>query len=245
MPMKKRTRRKGKKHIWLRVLMLILSVAFCIGAVFVFRGYTMYKKALRETPVAEMRATIQNSAHYTRLSELPDIYPKAVLAAEDHRFYQHGAIDIVSIIRAAWRDIASLSLKEGGSTITQQFAKNEYFTQERKLERKVAEIFMAYEIERVCSKDEILEMYINTIYYGAGHYSIYDAAEGYFECSPSELSDGQCVLLAGLPNAPSVYALTSNPDLAVQRQAQVLEKMVKYGYITADDAEKIKAGQVV
>ena len=132
-----------------------------------------------------------------------------------------------------------MSFVEGGSTITQQIAKNEYFTQEKKITRKIAEVFMAFEIEKNYNKDEILEMYINTLYFGNGYYNIKDAAKGYFEKDLDELTDGEWIMLAGIPNAPSVYAPNVNPDLAKQRQKQVIEKMIKYEYLTENEADKI------
>ena len=101
---------------------------------------------------------------------------------------------------------------EGGSTITQQLAKNLYFSQEKEMTRKVAEMFMAFDLERHYSKEEILELYVNTIYFGNGYYSVAEASEGYFGKAPSEMTEYESTLLAGIPNAPSVYALTANPD---------------------------------
>ena len=132
-----------------------------------------------------------------------------------------------------------MKLVEGGSTITQQLSKNIYFTQEKKLVRKIAEIFMAFEIEENCNKDEILELYVNTCYFGDGYYNVKEAANGYFEKEPKDMSAFESTLLAGLPNAPSIYAPTKNPELARQRQAQVVEKLVKYQYITQEQADNI------
>ena len=128
---------------------------------------------------------------------------------------------------------------EGGSTITQQLAKNLYFTQEKKVERKVAEVFMAVELEKEYSKKDILELYVNSIYFGNNYYCVKDASMGYFGKEPGKMTEYESTLLAGIPNAPSVYALTANPDLAAQRQRQVLEKMIKYKYLTSEEAEKI------
>lgn len=133
----------------------------------------------------------------------------------------------------------AMSFVEGGSTITQQIAKNQYYTQEKKLERKFAEIFTAIELEKYCSKQEIFELYVNTIYFGSGYYGIYDAAEGYYGKQPSELSDYEAVMLAGLPNAPSAYSLNVNPDLAYSRMETVLSSMVKCGVIEQEQAEDI------
>ena len=133
----------------------------------------------------------------------------------------------------------TFELREGGSSITQQVAKNVYFTQEKTALRKIAEVFMALEIEKNYDKDEILELYLNTSYFGDGYYTIKDACKGYFDKELMQMTDYEAILLAGIPNAPSVYAPTKNPDLAKQRQMQVMEKMIKYGYLTEKEAENI------
>ena len=199
----------------------------------------MYKEAIQEMPIQEKVEEIRQKENYTKLSELPQIYINAVISVEDHRFYEHPGIDIIAIGRAIINDIKAMSFVEGGSTITQQIAKNEYFTQEKKFTRKVAEVFVAFELEKQYTKNEILELYINTIYFGNGYYNIKDAAKGYFGKSITNLSDSECIMLAGIPNAPSVYAPTQNPELAKQRQKQVAEKMVKYGYLTEKEKEEI------
>ena len=127
----------------------------------------------------------------------------------------------------------------GGSTISQQLAKNLYFTQERSFIRKAAEMFMAFRLEQTYTKDEILELYVNSIYFGDGYYCVRDASEGYFGKEPGEMTDYESTLLAGIPNAPSVYSLTANPDLAEQRQQYVLQQMEKYGYLDAQEANAI------
>ena len=170
---------------------------------------------------------------------MPEFYLNAVIAVEDHRFYNHGAIDPIAIARAVWTNVKSFKLKEGGSTITQQLAKNIYFTQEKTALRKISEIFMAYEIERNCDKDEILELYLNTSYFGDGYYCVKAASNGYFDKDPIDMNKYESSLLAGIPNAPSVYAPTKNPDLATQRQKQVLDKMGKYKYITEEEKNEI------
>ena len=114
-----------------------------------------------------------------------------------------------------------------------------YFTQEKSFIRKVAEMFMAFRLERTYTKDEILELYVNSIYFGDGYYGIGDACEGYLNKAPIEMTDYECTLMAGIPNAPSVYSLTENPALAEQRQKYVVKQMVKYDYITEDQAQTI------
>ena len=224
---------------FLKIVLLVSLVIISIGLLAVGNGYNMYKEAIEEIPLDQKVEEIKSKENYVSLSELPQIYLNAVISIEDHRFYKHNGIDIIAIGRALINDIKAMSFVEGGSTITQQIAKNEYFTQEKKITRKIAEVFMAFEIEKNYNKDEILEMYINTLYFGNGYYNIKDAAKGYFEKDLDELTDGEWIMLAGIPNAPSVYAPNVNPDLAKQRQKQVIEKMIKYEYLTENEADKI------
>lgn len=222
-----------------KILLIIIFIIFVLIGYFTYQGYSMYTEAILKTPIEERVKQIKEDNNYTKIEELPEMYKNAVVAVEDHRFYEHGAIDIISIGRAIYTDIKEMRLVEGGSTITQQLAKNIYFTQEKRLVRKIAEIFMAFEIEENCNKDEILELYVNTNYFGDGYYNVKEATNGYFEKEPKDMNDYEATLLAGLPNAPSVYAPTKNPELARQRQAQVVEKLVKYEYITQEQANEI------
>ncbi|MBO5477409.1 MAG: transglycosylase domain-containing protein [Clostridia bacterium] len=213
----------------------------CLAVVspFINSGYNMYKEALENIPIDEMVAEIQSKEYYIELEDVPQIYLDAVIAVEDRRFFSHTGVDIISIGRAIVTDIQTMSLKEGGSTITQQLCKNIYFTQERKLERKVAEVFMAIELEKQLEKEEILELYINTSYFGSGCYTLREASLEYFEKEPMELNESQCILLAGVPNAPAIYAPNANLELSLQRQAQVIAKMIDCGYLTQEEADKI------
>ena len=189
------------------IICIILIILFAVGIV-TYKGYTIYKQALNEISVKDKVAEIQSQENYTKIEDLPEFYLNAVIAVEDHRFYDHGAIDIISIGRAVWTNIKSFELREGGSTITQQLAKNIYFTQEKTALRKIAEIFMAFEIEKNCDKDEILELYVNTSYFGDGYYCVKEAANGYFDKEPIDMTEYESSMLAGIPNAPSVYAPT-------------------------------------
>ncbi len=223
------------RNIIIVILVISISIVGYIG----FQGYDMYKKAIKETPISEKIEEIRSKENYTTLEEMPELYKKAVIAAEDHRFYEHGPIDIKSIGRAIVTNIKRNKLVEGGSTITQQLAKNTYFTQEKKFTRKVAEVFVAYKYEEECKKDEILELYLNTSYFGDGCYSVREASINYFDKEPIEMTEYECIMLAGIPNAPSVYAPTKNPELAAQRAKQVINKMVECEYLTREEADKI------
>lgn len=222
-----------------KVIIGIILLCLIVGIVVIGNGYMMYKNAIEETPLSTLVEEIKSKENYTEIEELPKIYIDAVIAVEDHRFYKHNGIDIIAIGRAIINDIKAMRFVEGGSTITQQLSKNIYFTQEKKITRKVAEVFMAIEIEKNYDKDEILELYLNTSYFGDGHYTVKEASRGYFDKEPNEMTDYEAIMLAGIPNAPSVYAPTKNPELAKQRQKQVMDKMIKHGYLTEEKAEKI------
>jgi len=230
---------KVLKRIMILIIILAILGIGIIAGIAINDGYNMYKVAIEEISLEDKINNIKSIENYTKLEELPKIYKDAVLAVEDHRFYKHGGVDIISIGRAVIKDIQAMSFVEGGSTITQQVAKNTYFTQEKKITRKIAEVFMAREIEKNYSKDEILEIYLNTSYFGDGYYTVKEASRGYFEKEPIQMTDYESIMLAGIPNAPSVYSPTKNAELSKQRQRQVANAMVRNGYITEKEANKI------
>ncbi len=236
--------KQGKRFIWKGVryffTLLFLLLLVC-GIWYGVKGYKMYQNAVTETPIIEQTAAIKQQEHYVSYEELPQIYIDAVISVEDHRFFSHSGVDGIAIARALWNDLRTFSFAEGGSTITQQLAKNQYFTQEKELERKVAEILTAKEWEKTCEKEEIFALYVNTIYFGSGYYGIYEAAQGYFHTTPEALTDYEAVMLAGLPNAPTAYALDAHANLAKQRMQQVLECMVSNEKLTQQEADEILA----
>lgn len=222
-----------------KFLIVIILIVLSILTLLIGQGYKMYKEAISTMPLSQKVESIKSQKDYTSLFEIPKIYTVAVISVEDHRFEKHHGIDVIAIARAAFNDIRTMSFVEGGSTITQQLAKNMYFTQEKKITRKIAEVFMSYEIEKNYSKDEILELYVNTIYYGNNYYNIKSASLGYFDKLPKDLNSSECTMLAGIPNAPSLYNPKVSPKLAKQRQKQVIQKMIKYGNLSKEDANKI------
>jgi membrane peptidoglycan carboxypeptidase len=228
------------KKIIGKLILLILTIILVMGLVLGGTGYIYYKEALKEIPLDEKVAGIREDENFCKYDELPKIYVNAVIAAEDKRFYMHKGIDPISLGRAIVNDIKAMSFVEGGSTITQQFAKNAYFTQKKQMIRKVSEAFMAIEIEKHYEKNEILELYLNTSYFGDGCYTVKEASIHYFGKDPMEMTDYEATLLAGVPNAPSVYAPTKNLDLAHKRQKQVLNKMIECGYLTDAEAQQIE-----
>lgn len=162
----------------------------------------MYQEALKEKSMEERIEEIRSKSGYVTIDKIPLQFKNAIISIEDHRYESHGAVDFISIGRAILRNISEFDLVEGGSTITQQFAKNTFFTQEKKFSRKMAEIFAAIDLEKKYSKDDIIEMYMNTIYFGDGYYGIGAASRGYFKKEPLELNLDELTLLAAIPNAP-------------------------------------------
>lgn len=224
-----------------RFLALVFLCILCAVGFVGYQGYERYQAALGTESLEDKTEAIRNNASYTELSNLPQIYQDAVVAVEDKRFYSHPGVDIISICRAIKNDIQAGKLIEGGSTITQQLAKNMYFDQERSITRKVAEGFMALKLEKTYSKEEILELYVNSIYFGNGYYSIAEASNGYYGKEPAQMNEYESTMLAGTPNAPSAYAPNVNPELAASRQMKVLQSMVKQEYITQEQADSIIA----
>lgn len=217
-------------------MLIILFAVICAGIV-AYLGWEMYAAAVAETPVEEKAEAIMAQADYTVYDDLPKVYVEAVIAAEDRRFRSHGGFDIVSTGRALWRNLSNHEIVEGGSTITQQLGRIMYFSQEKKYTRKVAEVLVARDLEKLYSKDKIFELYVNSIYFGSGYYNVKDAAKGYFGKLPKKMNDYECTMLAGIPNAPSVYSPDVNPELAEQRRKQVVACMVAAGYIEAGEIE--------
>ena len=217
---------------WIRrILVGMLLIIVCAGGFVAGKGYRMYQEALEEKSLVQIRKETVEDENFVSAEQLPDIYKKAVVSVEDKRFYDHFGVDPIAVGRAFFNDIKAGAYVEGGSTITQQLAKNQYFTQDKKIVRKVAEMFMAFKIESELDKDTIFELYVNSIFFGNGYYCVADASNGYFGKVPSEMNFDECTLLAGVPNAPTNYNPTASPELARQRQKQVIEKMKKAGYL--------------
>jgi penicillin-binding protein 1A len=170
-----------------------------------------------------------------KIGDVPPVLKEAILAAEDARFYQHGAIDFNGVLRSMFVDTLGRAARQGASTITMQLARNLYFSREKTLLRKFAEALLAYKIEHALTKDEILERYINQIYLGERAYGFAAAAQVYFGETLGELTLAQAATLAGLPKAPSAYSPRANPAAAARRRAYVLARMRSLGYIDAKE----------
>ncbi len=180
--------------------------------------------------------------------ELRNISPwviKSTLAAEDSSFYQHGGIRLLSIARASLENISSRGIRQGGSTITQQLARNLFLSQERKFDRKIKEIILAIRMEQIFTKDRIMEMYLNTIYFGHGAWGVDTAARTYFGKSASELNLPEAAMIAGLIAAPGRYSPLSNFENSKSRQWYVLDRLVTLGWISDDERKQAYNAEMV
>jgi len=178
--------------------------------------------------------------HYVKLQDIPVEMQNAIIAVEDSRFYSHYGFDLQGIMRATLVNLQYGEVTEGASTITQQLVKNLFLSHEQSIGRKAEELLLSLDMEANYSKDEILELYLNTIYYGSNYYGIGPAAQGYFDKKPKELKLPEAAMLAGTPNAPSLYSPYVDFMLAKKRQFVVIDAMVRNGYIDEATAESAK-----
>ena len=225
--------------VFRKILLILLILIIVILSIFCIIGFSTYSAKLKEKPLVNRIEEITSDEHFVKFGDMSADYRNAVIAVEDHRYYDHGPVDFIGIGRAIFNNIRYGELREGGSTITQQVAKNIFFSHEQTFTRKLGEIFAAFDLEKNYTKNEIFELYVNTAYFGDGYYGIYDASYGYYNKSPKDLNLDESSMLAGVPNAPSVYAPTVNLTLAKQRQQNVIKKMLEYGYITNEQALEI------
>ena len=188
---------------------------------------------------------IKNISHYVTSDKIPDFLIQAVVAVEDTRFYDHRGFDPVGIARAVLVNVEAGEIQEGASTITQQTVKNLFLTSDQTFTRKGEELILAMNMEKDFDKDKILEIYLNSIYFGSNYYGIYDAAKGYFGKEPAELTLAECAMLAGLPNAPSLYSPYVDFHLAKKRQLVVIDAMEKIGIISKTEAESARVAEII
>lgn len=254
-PKKKKRRIRVARLIWL-VILVILVIALGVTAGFVLSvardlpawnpgdmigNMTTFVYDSNNEPVVQLHG-VENRIP-VELDAVPEHLINAFLATEDRRFFSHHGVDLQAIARAALANFRSGSIEQGGSTITQQLAKNAFIDNpEKTLRRKVQEAILALQLERVYTKEEILGYYLNQIYFGHGAYGVQAAAQTYFGKDVSQLDLAESAMLAGLVKSPGTYSPLKEGNLpqAKARQAQVLDNMVKYGYITPEEAQKAK-----
>lgn len=191
--------------------------------------------------VSHFKESLESRVHrekFVPYDKIPDLLKKGIIATEDRRYYDHGAVDIIGVARAFITNSMAGETLEGGSTIAQQTVKNIFLSNDRTMTRKLEELALAVQLERNYSKEEILELYLNTIYFGHGAYGVGEASRVYFGKEPKALDLSQCAMLAGLPQAPSAYDPISHPQEGAKRMTTVLALMAQEGYITPEEAAK-------
>lgn len=221
-----------------RLIYILIALITITGFSFLIAGYDRYREVTKEMPLDFAVSQITSDPTYVGFEKMDRDYVNAVISIEDHRFFDRNGIDFVAIGRAFFVNLTSKEIKEGGSTITQQVAKNIYFSNKPSLSRKVAEIFLVNDLENEYSKEEIFAMYVNIIYFGDRYYGIKQASEGYFQKAPDDLSLYEATILAGLPQSPSRFQLSNGYELINKRQRLVLKSMVDNGYITQQQMDE-------
>lgn len=188
---------------------------------------------------------IRDIPNYVTLDNMPFLLLQAIVSVEDTRFYTHKGFDLIGIARATLVNVEAGEIQEGASTITQQTVKNLFLTNDQTFTRKAEELFMSMNMEKNFDKDKILEIYLNVIYFGSDFYGIYDAAQGYFGKEPAELTIAECAMLAGVPNAPSLYSPYVDFHMAKKRQLIVIDAMEKMGVISKKEAENARIEEII
>jgi len=256
--------KKQKKHrfFWFMIKLQIVLIAVVIIGIVVYKygGYADQLQAFRTEAVKLVRESDEKTfipsqtsviydkdgamisfikgekeADYVEYEDIPAEFISAMVSIEDKRFYQHDGIDFIAIIRSAKAIIESGSLSQGGSTITMQLARNIYLDSGKRWERKIKEMFIAAELEKLYSKNKIMEYYLNNIYFANGYYGIQAAANGYFSCELKELSLSQIAFLCAIPNSPSFYDPIVNYDNTIARRDRILTNMYQDGKITQSE----------
>ena len=217
------------KNVKFKLIKIIIALTIIIFFSFMLITSYIHKSVVADVEIESIINEIQSNSNYVQAKDINRTFLNAIVAIEDHRFYEHGAIDLITIARATLINIKNKEILEGGSTITQQLVKNVFLDMNQTFERKINEIFLAFELEKLYSKEEILELYVNVVYYGDGYTGIKAACNGYFNKQPKDLTEDEATLLAGLPQAPSLYALNNNYERALDRQQEVIEAYNRWG----------------
>lgn len=259
--MKRRNKRKRNK-VWKKRLLIALAIAGVLFFLSILTAFAYIAKVVKDLPDLEKAAQKVQLAQTTKIyayngtliaslhaeenrevvkySQISPDLRNAVIAIEDERFYDHQGVDLKAIIRALVVDITTGKKLEGGSTITQQYVKNIFLSDEKTFRRKIKEAILAYEIESLYTKEKILEKYLNTVYFGHGCYGVETASKVFFGKSAKKLRLEEAALLAGVIRAPQRYSPYDYPKKALERRNLVLNKMLELKYITAEEGKKAK-----
>ncbi len=270
--MSRKKKQKKKYHgFWIFVRIQIMLIMLVLGALgyYFFGGYAeqikelsadakdLVKKSSAETFCSAQTSIVydaggkqistlkgEKDVYYLSIDEIPEDVKNAIISIEDKKFYKHHGIDYKAIARAVFAMIRDGEVTQGASTITQQLARTVFLNQEKTWQRKMEEIFLATELERNYTKDEILEYYLNNIYFGNGYYGIQAASKGYFNTEVGNLDLSQIAYLCAVPNNPTLYDPLTNPDNTVKRRNRILDNMAADGKITQSACNLAKAEDI-
>lgn len=223
------------------VIIAVVLIVVIFFTTLIFHGYIEYRSFSSSAKITDLVVQVQSKNTYVSYEDLPKTLVRATVSIEDRRYFEHDGVDYKGLTRAVLSQFDTSFLRSGGSTITQQLAKNLYGEYNSSFNWKTAEFFFARELEQKYSKKQIFDLYVNVINYGNGYTGIYEASYGYFGVAPEDLTDAQCTILAGIPQSPSSYELTGDVNIqqAKNRQKFVLEAMVKSHYINQMEADRI------
>ncbi|ONI47151.1 hypothetical protein AN643_00605 [Candidatus Epulonipiscioides saccharophilum] len=210
---------------------IVMIIVFLLSIL--IYGYLYYNGVKQERPLDKTVEYIQSHEDYIEIEEISPYFLNAIVAIEDRRFFKHSGLDVIGIFRAVVSNIRAGEIVQGGSTISQQLAKNLFFTNQRTLTRKVAEMFMTLDIEKNFDKEEILEIYSNVIYLGKGNYVLYSASKEYFDKDPIKLDLNESAFIAGLTQSPTAY--TNDIELGFERQREVLKALEDFERVKFDN----------
>ena len=272
--MAKRKRKKKKTNyflVFLKVLLLLmLTCIIAVLGVFYFGGYYDRVKAMKdeadmyvsestkETFVPSQTGEIydasgnlisetlpEKDSNYLTFNQIPELFKSAMISIEDKNFYKHGGVDYKAILRAAKEFVVQRQITQGGSTITMQLSRGIFLNNGRSWERKIEEIFIAWDLEKKYSKEQILEFYLNNIYFMNGYYGIASASEGYFNKTPDQLDLSQVAFLCAIPNSPTYYDPLTHPDHTIERRNLIIRNMLDDGVITQEEYDKAVGEEIV
>ncbi|MCR4950762.1 MAG: transglycosylase domain-containing protein [Solobacterium sp.] len=233
------------KKVLTKLILVLLLITAAACAFCWFRADAVYRNATAELPAEQAAEAYMQKEVFLPFEEIDPDFVNAAVAVEDKRFFERKGYDFIALGRAIYNNLRYGELREGGSTIPEQIAKNLYFgPKHRDIWEKLAGVRILYDLEEAYTPEELFALYANMNYYGDGYYGLQNAAEGYYGTSASELSLAKAAMLAGLPNAPSAYQLSTGFAYAKKRQEKVLRCMLKNEYITEKQLEEALAEDV-
>ena len=262
----KKKKKKKKKNVVLRVFLILIGIVFLLGLIAAIGGFALFYSYIKDVPEFDpgmLQPAVTSYIFDSKDREIANLYydqnrieiplesiplhvQRAFVAIEDERFYEHYGVDPMAILRALITNIKTRNMTvQGGSTITQQIIKTAFLTPEKNLERKAQEAWLAFQMERKYSKNEILEIYLNQVPFAHGAYGIESAANTYFNKTAAELTLSEAALLAAIPRSPNYYSPFSNYDAAKERQGLVLRKMYELGYITLSEMTSARDAEII